>query len=304
MILDRRGAVLGATLLGGALLSSRILPGSAHAQPASARLTTILDGGFSVAVTSAAANRDPKQIRELLQAAGHPTDSASTVLNVSLVRRGSDVILFDCGAGKNFVPGTGKLLDGLTAAGVDPDDVTHVVFTHAHPDHLWGALDDFDTPAFPKARYHVPAAEWDDWFATDVYQRLPEDRHSFAAGAQRILKVLEPVTKRFKPGSEPVPGVLAVAAPGHTAGHCAFELMADGSPTLIGGDAMTHPVISFLRPDWPGGFDADPAQAAITRKALLDRAATDRLRLVGYHLPNGGAGYVERTGAAYRFVQG
>jgi glyoxylase-like metal-dependent hydrolase (beta-lactamase superfamily II) len=80
--------------------------------------------------------------------------------------------------------------------------------------------------------------------------------------------------------------------------------MADGGPTLIGGDAITHPVISFLRPDWAGGFDSDPAQAAITRKALLDRAATDRLRLVGYHLPNGGAGYVERTGSAYRFVQG
>jgi glyoxylase-like metal-dependent hydrolase (beta-lactamase superfamily II) len=299
VMLDRRQAVIGATLFGaGALLRP------ATAQAPTARLTTIKDGGFSLPVTSSAAGRDPAEIRALLQSAGYPTDAVSTVLNVSLMRRGNDLILFDCGAGKNFMPGTGNLLGELAAANIQPDDITHVVFTHGHPDHLWGALDDFDTPAFPKAAYHFPAAEWDDWFSADIYQRLPEDRHGFAAGAQRVLKAIEPVTKRFKPGDEPVPGVLSIASPGHTRGHCAFQVDADSGPTLIVGDAITHPVISFQRPDWAGGFDADAEQAGATRKALLQRAATDRLRIVGYHLPNGGVGRVERNGTAYRFVQG
>lgn len=291
------------TMTGMAATAALTMTGGATAQ-AAARLATIRDGGFPLPVTSASAGRDPAEVRALLQANGLPVDSAATVLNVSIMRRDKDLILFDCGAGRNFMPGTGNLAEGLAAAGIQPDDVTHVVFTHGHPDHLWGALDEFDTPAFPKAVHHFPALEWDDWFSADVYRRLPEDRHSFAAGAQRILKVLEPVTKRFRPGQEPVPGVLAVAAPGHTAGHCAFEVLADGGPTLIAGDAITHPVISFQRPDWAGGFDADAALAATTRRSLLERAATDRLRLVGYHLPNGGIGRVERSGQAFRFVQG
>jgi glyoxylase-like metal-dependent hydrolase (beta-lactamase superfamily II) len=309
MPMNRRQAIAGAAALGAGLLVEKGNAQQARAQQALAQtlpasLTTLRDGGFSLPVSAGAAGRDVGEIRALLQSAGYPSEAASTVLNVSLMRRGKDVILFDCGAGKNFMPGTGELPDRLAAMGVQPEDVTHVLFTHGHPDHLWGALDDFDTPAFPKATYHFPAPEWDDWFAPDIYQRLPEDRHSFAAGAQRILKAIEPVTRRFKAGDEPVTGVLAVAAAGHTPGHCAFEVMADGGPTLIAGDAITHPVISFQRPDWAGGFDADAALASTTRKALLERAVTDRLRLVGYHLPNGGVGRVERAGLAYRFVQG
>jgi glyoxylase-like metal-dependent hydrolase (beta-lactamase superfamily II) len=297
-MLDRRH------VMSGTAATAALLAAGARAQTPAARLATIRDGGFPLPVASAAAGRDPSELRALLKANGFPTDTAATVLNVSLVRRDRDLILFDCGAGKNFMPGTGNLLEQLASSGVQPDDVTHVVFTHGHPDHLWGALDDFDTPAFPKASYHFPAAEWDDWFAADIFRRLPEDRHSFAAGAQRILKILEPVMKRFKPGDEPVPGVLAVASPGHTAGHCAFEVMADGERTLILGDAITHPVVSFQRPDWAGGFDADAERAGATRKALLERAVADRLKIVGYHLPNGGIGRVERSGQAFRFVQG
>ncbi|MFX6226410.1 MBL fold metallo-hydrolase, partial [Acinetobacter baumannii] len=73
----------------------------------------------------------------------------------------------------------------VETAGIDPAKVTQVLFTHAHPDHRWGALDEFDTPAFPNATHHMAQAEWDFWFAPDVFARLPEERHAFAAGAQR-----------------------------------------------------------------------------------------------------------------------
>jgi glyoxylase-like metal-dependent hydrolase (beta-lactamase superfamily II) len=296
MEINRRHMLAGAAVLS---LAGR----RARAQQPAAALTTLRDVGFSLPIHMASAGRDPAEVRALLQAAGHPVDALASVLNVSVLRRADGVMLFDCGAGRNFMPGTGLLPDALAQSGVQPEEVRHVLFTHAHPDHLWGALDDFDTPAFPNATHHLAAAEWDDWFAPDIYQRLPEDRHAFAAGARRVLKILEPTLKRFRPGDEPVAGVLAVEAGGHTAGHTAFQVMADGEPTLIAGDAATHPIISFERPDWPGGFDADGERAARTRRALLDRAAADRLRIVGYHLPRGGVGQVERKGAAFRFVQ-
>jgi hypothetical protein len=48
--------------------------------------------------------------------------------------------------------------------------------------------------------------------------------------------------------------------------------------------------------------DHDHDRAAATRRRLLDQLATDRLPLVGYHLPWPGHGMVERDGTAYRFV--
>jgi glyoxylase-like metal-dependent hydrolase (beta-lactamase superfamily II) len=293
----KRRAVLG---LGAAFGLSRLA--GARAQAATASLATLSDGGFSLPAT-AAARRNPDEVRAALREAGLPTDSMQTVLNVTVLRRGEEAILIDCGGGRNFVPGVGKLPEALEAAGIAPEAVTHVLFTHGHPDHLWGVVDDFDTPAFPKAKHHFPAAEWDYWFSEGIFRSLPEDRQSFAAGAQRMLKIIEPLTSRFRPGQEVAPGVLAVDAAGHTPGHVAFEALTDSGMALVVGDALTHPVLSFRYPDWPGGFDADGERAAATRKALLARAAADRLLLVGYHLPNGGVGRVEAAGAAWRFVQ-
>jgi glyoxylase-like metal-dependent hydrolase (beta-lactamase superfamily II) len=292
-----------ATLAG--LSSSLAIFSTSHmavAQAPTRELKTLLDGGFALPPASLSAGRDQAEVAQLLAAAGMDASKPTTVLNVTALKQGDKTILIDCGSGKDFVPGTGKLADALQAAGIDPDTVTDVIFTHAHPDHLWGALDDFGTPAYPKAKYHIPAPEMDDWFADDIYKRLPEDRHAFAAGAQRILKELAPVLSRFTPGQEPVSGVQSVASPGHTRGHCCFLTQTDKGPTLILGDAATHPVISFQRPDWAGGFDADPETAARTRKQLLGRAVADKLTIVGYHFPNGGIGRVEALGAAFRFV--
>ena len=72
------------------------------------------------------------------------------------------------------MPTAGKLAEYLEAAGIDPKAVTKVVFTHAHPDHLWGTLDDFDgEPMFANASYAISAAEWSFWMAQDVALRLP-----------------------------------------------------------------------------------------------------------------------------------
>lgn len=269
---------------------------------AGGKVATLLDGGFSLPPSNLTRGRNEAEVRAALVAEGMNPDQAESVLNVSLLKRGKDVILFDCGAGQNFMAGTGKLLSVMAQQGIAPEDVKHVIFTHGHPDHLWGALDDFDTPAFPAAQYHFPAAEWDYWFSADIYTRLPEDRHSFAAGAQRILKVLEPQIRRYKGGEELVSGVAALATPGHTPGHMSLEAKTDQGLVVIGGDALTHPVLSFRYPEWAGAFDDDAAQAGKTRQSLLSKLVAEKAMLIGYHLPKGGMGHVEMKGTAYRFI--
>lgn len=260
-------------------------------------LTVLSDGSFELPLAMLARDVAPAEIAAEAKQSG-PTRS---VLNVTCLKRGKDTILFDCGSGANFLAGSGKLGESLKAAGIEPEAVTHVLFTHLHPDHFWGALDEFDSPLFPNARWLVAAPEIAFWSDPKVYERLPEDRHAFAAGAQRIAKELGDKLERAEPGREWLPGIEAVATPGHTPGHVSFALRTGDGPVMVLGDALTHPQISFARPEWRPASDHDADLAIATRRRLLDRLSWDKAQVIGYHLP-GAVGRVEKQGTAYRFV--
>ncbi|HRO14815.1 MAG TPA: MBL fold metallo-hydrolase, partial [Paracoccus sp. (in: a-proteobacteria)] len=153
-----------------------------------------------------------------------PTDRVESPLNVTLLRQGGRTILFDVGSGPDFMPTAGKLIEALDAIGVQPDDVTDVIFTHGHPDHLWGLLDEFDEPAFPDARLAMGQAEFDYWTDPATAETIGEERLSFAAGAMRRLSTVADRVERFADGDEVAPGVRAVSTPGHTPGHMSFAL--------------------------------------------------------------------------------
>lgn len=218
--------------------------------------------------------------------------------NLTLLRDGTNTVLFDAGAGPDFMPSAGRLAESLDALGVAPEDVTHVVFTHGHPDHLWGVLDDFDEPVFPNAVHLMGEAELAYWTDPATLETIDPARQSFAAGAARRLAAL--TVETFGDGDEPVPGVVAVATPGHTPGHMAFRIGA----ALVAGDAIVNHHVAFDRPDLPSPSDQDAARAAATRTALFDTIAAENLMLVGFHLPGGGIGRVlpGTDGARWRFV--
>jgi glyoxylase-like metal-dependent hydrolase (beta-lactamase superfamily II) len=269
-------------------------------------ITVLSDGHLVIPVSFLAVNAGRMQLDAALTAAGYVGDLAEPPTNVTLLRTGTDVILVDTGAGPHFMPTAGKLLANMDAAGVDPASVTKVVFTHAHPDHIWGTLDDFDAaPNFPNASYVIAAAEWAFWMADDVATKLPADRQSFGPGAQRNLKRIKDKVRLVKPGEDIAPGLRALDTSGHTAGHIAIEVISGNAGMLIIGDALSHAAISFAHPEWkPAADHHDADQAVATRKRLLDRLAADRTPIIGYHLPFPGIGRVERAGTAYRYVAG
>ena len=267
-----------------------------------AELTTLSDGSLTLPMSFVFPDVDQVELEAMLSANGMATDALRPDCNVTLLRRGDRLAIFDVGSGANFMPTAGKLLDSLAEAGVDPGDVTDVAFTHAHPDHLWGLTDDFDELVFPNAQHRINQAEWDFWSSPDTLAAMPEERKTFVVGAQNRFAAIEDSVAFFKPGDEVVPGVEALATYGHTPGHISFMVEGGGEPVLIVGDAVTNSVISFEKPDWPTGSDQDPALGAKTRAALLDRAAGDKVRVIGFHFPHPGGGTVERQGSAYRFV--
>jgi len=200
------------------------------------------------------------------------------------------------------MPSSGKLVDAMAEIELDPSTVTHVVFTHAHPDHLWGLLDDFDELIFSEAKYMISKPEWDFWIDPSTFDKMPEDRQGFAVGARKYLSFLEEKITRFNYGEEILPGILALDTHGHTPGHSSFEIRSGSDSLLILGDAITNHAISFEKPGWRISSDQDAEQGIKTRKMLLDRLASEKMQMVGYHLPYPGIGRAEAKDGAFRFV--
>ncbi|MFX0545910.1 MBL fold metallo-hydrolase [Roseovarius sp. S1116L3] len=231
-----------------------------------------------------------------------PRDQLEPPCNLTLLRQGDKTILFDAGSGPAFMPSAGKLQSSLEAEGLAPEDITHVVFTHAHPDHLWGILDDFDEPIFSNAELMIGQAEWDYWTDPNTVSTIGEARASFAVGAARRLAAIEERIGFFNDGQEILPGVMAHSTPGHTPGHMSFEIRNGSNALMVGGDAIGNGHVAFARPDWPSGADQDTDLGIKTRMRLLDQLATDDITLLGFHLPHGGLGRVERDGENYHFA--
>jgi len=288
-----------------AIVAARALPAGA-ATPYSfqhgAFQVTVVSDGHLVLPTAFLAPGAPAPEREaLFKAAGKLGEQYHSPTNVTLLQTANDLILVDMGSGDRFMPSAGELWDNLKAAGINKGKITKVIFTHGHPDHLWGAVDELDELMIPDSTFFVARAEWDFWSGDTATQGLPADRAGFVTGARRNYAAIKDRVKFMKPGDEIVAGLRIIDTAGHTQGHVSLEL-AGGDGLIVGGDALTHALISFQHPEWRPTADHVPGQAVATRLKLLDRLATDRSRLIGFHLPYPGVGTTERKDGAYRFV--
>jgi len=267
-----------------------------------AQLTTLSDGNLVLPLDFLIGDLPQAQAIEALAQHGITGDTLTPPCNLTLYRDGTNTVLFDAGSGPGFMPSAGHLADALDAAGITPDEITHVLFTHAHPDHLWGVLDDFDDPVFAGATHMIGQAERDYWTDPATVETIGEDRASFAVGAARRLEAIADRLETFTGGQEVLPGIMAHDTPGHTPGHISFEVRQGNAAAMVVGDAIGNGHLALAHPGWASGADQDAEQGIATRLRLLDRLAAEGMPMVGFHLPEGGLGRVERAGDAYRFV--
>ncbi|WP_226625044.1 MBL fold metallo-hydrolase [Alloyangia pacifica] len=268
----------------------------------SGRLITVSDGNLVLPGDFIFAGMPEAELTDILAAQGVDRQRLTPECNVTLWQDGDQTVLFDVGAGSTFMDSAGELLGNLEAVGVSPDQVTAIVFTHAHPDHIWGLLDDFDDLVFPQARYLMGREEWDYWWDPATAETIGVERQAFAVGARRRMEVIEDRIERFEDGAEILPGLASILTPGHTPGHMAFELRQGNEAALIVGDSIGNDHVAFARPGWEANSDQEPELAARTRVALMERLAQEQMPVIGFHLSQGGMGHVERAGHAYRFV--
>lgn len=267
------------------------------------KITILSDGNLTTPTQIIGTNRPREEVTAYLQ--DRYLDPASNYAHTNhvLIDTGEAKVLVDVGSGEKFQGTAGRLVVNMERAGVDPGDVTHVALTHAHPDHVWGMLDVFeDEPRMPEASYAIAATEFDWWMAEDRINQVPEMMQGFVVGAQNALRPVADRTAMVQNNAEIVPGVTMIDTPGHTMGHMSVMVESGGDALLILGDAINHAYVSFEHPDWHFGFDTDKEMAAMTRKRLLDMAATDRIAVAGYHLPFPGVGHVAKRGEAYQYL--
>lgn len=265
-------------------------------------LDTLSDGHLVLPKSFSLGENPPEGADDILARYGLTGDTMEPDCNVTLLRSGDRTVLFDAGSGQEFMPSAGKLLDAFDVLGITPDDITDVVFTHAHPDHLWGVIDDFGDLMFPDAAYHIGRAEWDYWTDPETVSTIDPGRTTFAVGAKNRLDLLADRIMLFEDAQEILPGVGSRLTPGHTPGHMAFEVQSGSDSVMIVGDSIVNHHIAFEKPAWETGSDQDGALGAQTRLSLLDELSQSQMRLIGFHLPDGGLGRAERRGDGFVFV--
>lgn len=301
MKLTRRTLMSGAGAAAGLATLPRRVWANTSLQMGDMQLDTLSDGSLVLPGDFILGPMPEEEAREILARYDLETDQLTPDCNVTLLRTGDRTVLFDVGAGANFMPSAGYLREALEAAGVDPFDVTDVVFTHAHPDHLWGVLDDFGDLTFPEARYYMGAVERDYWLDPATVDTIGEARMAFAAGAVNNLSAIGEALEVFEDGDEILPGVTARATYGHTPGHMAFEVGNGDGAAMVLGDCIGNHHVAFERPDWLSGSDQDLEMGAATRVELLAKLAETGMPIVGFHLPAPGIGVAEAADRGYRF---
>jgi len=298
MAFSRRDVLAG---MGASLGASAFGPAWASTTLGTMQIDTLNDGTLTLPGDFIFGPMPQDELAPVLNRLGQSRDNLTPECNLTLLRHEDRVILFDVGSGPDFMPTAGELVAAMEAKGMSPDEVTHVVFTHGHPDHLWGLLDDFDDPLFYDATYLMGQTEFDYWMDDATVDTIDAERQAFAVGAKRRLQRIADNVTTFQPDTEILPGVYAHLTPGHTPGHMAFELR-DGSESLmVVGDAIGNHHVAFARPHWASGSDQDPETAVRTRVRLFDQITADQMRIVGFHLPGGGMGRVGTSSDGYVF---
>ncbi len=220
-----------------------------------------------------------------------------------LVDMGDRRILVDTGAGQMFGPGFGgKLPDSLKAAGFSADDITDVLITHAHSDHMGGLVHNGEI-IFNNARVHIGKPDVDFFMDRKNAEKSGYNVQFF----DQAIQALKPYADAgkidtFDKTTEILPGVTASLHPGHTPGSAFYTLESQGQTLTFVGDIIHVQAVQFPEPSVTIAYDVYPDMARDVRSKAFSAFARDRSLVAVPHMSFPGVGHIRKAGKGYEWV--
>ena len=238
----------------------------------------ISDGGFAMPASAFMPSVSAEQWEPLKEYL-NPDETIPLNFGAFLIREGDSWTLVDTGMGNRPGSAGGKLLGELEKAKLTPADISRVIITHLHPDHIgWNTVDRDGQPEvlFKNARHVVQRREWEHWIQPDVKSGQPAiglcAEPLEAAGLLDLIDGDQSISA----------GVSALFTPGHTPGHQSLLVTSGDEKAIILGD-VTHTPAQVVHPEWSPAFDVDGDLSARTRAEVWERIEQQGLKVAAGH---------------------
>lgn len=265
-------------------------------------VTALSDGTVALPMDKLLTNTSPEKTIKSLKKY-HLDTPVQTSVNGYLINTGTKLVLIDTGAASLFGPTLGRLANSLKAAGYTPEQVDEIYITHMHGDHVGGLMKG-DQMAFPNAIVRADKHDADYWLSQANLDKAPADAKASFQGAMASLNayVKAGKFKSFDGDTDLVPGVKAIAARGHTAGHSIYLVESKGQKLMLWGDLMHVAAVQFENPTVTIAFDSDSKAAMAQRQKAYADAAKHGYMVGATHISFPGLGYIRSEAKGYAWM--
>lgn len=238
-----------------------------------------------------------EQVSELLEK-NFITDSGLELgINVLLLKKEGHLILIDSGQGSLLGENGGWLPENLKLIGLNPEQITDVVITHAHLDHAGGLVDVNNKSVYPNAKVYISRVEYESWAKeTPDYSKsvLKDDPmiEKMIPLIRNILSVVKPQLQMVEDGETILDMITMQIVPGHTKGHVVSTISSGGEQLIAIADLIHYDAVLFTRPEWGTAADWDFELGVSSRIKTLKKLSETKSLVYGCHLSYPGLGHV------------